>query len=240
MGRRSKLSEKSQAAIVTAILNGHYLAAAAAAAGVNRSTVHRWLERGRAERERRADGERADRRETRYLKFLETYEAAEYEPENKAVSVLFDVMSDEDNPPHARVRAAHIFLARRHPERWGNRLVETDELSESTDTTAAELVRAKVLAMAERSEEERNLMPAMNITFDEPAWPELADRDDIELLQSPISVAVLDAGMQSGKPSVTFRFTGPDGQPILIETSARLFCSTARAITARYPDLFED
>ena len=157
MGRRSKLSEKSQAAIITSILNGHYLAVAAKAAGVGRicaRTVHRWLERGRAERERRADGERADRRESRYLKFLETYEAAEYEPENKAVSVLFDVMSDEENPPHARVRAAVTSSSQDGtPNAGATGLWRWMINQKAHDDSDAEWVTAKIMAMAERVEE---------------------------------------------------------------------------------------
>jgi len=56
----------------------------------------------------------------------------------------------------------------------------------------------------------------------------------------PIQVAVLPGGMLSGRPSVGIRIDLPNGQTVIAETSARLFCTAARAIMARYPDLFED
>lgn len=55
-----------------------------------------------------------------------------------------------------------------------------------------------------------------------------------------INVAVLDKGMTSGLPSVAFGFPMPDGNFLIAETSARLFCSAARAIMAKYQDLFRD
>jgi hypothetical protein len=60
----------------------------------------------------------------------------------------------------------------------------------------------------------------------------LAEADDMEVL-------VLDHGMSSGKPSVTLHIT-LDDRHIIAQTSARLFCTAARMIMAKYPDLFED
>lgn len=76
----------------------------------------------------------------------------------------------------------------------------------------------------------------------ESAWPELAGKDIIHLANGApaIQVAVLDKGMASGRPSVAIRVDLPDGKHVVAETSARLFCMAARAITAKYPDLFED
>jgi hypothetical protein len=72
-------------------------------------------------------------------------------------------------------------------------------------------------------------------------WPDLRDKPIVHLANDapPIAVAVLDGGMASGKPSLTLRLDLPDGRTVLAETSARLFCSAARAIMAKYPDLFE-
>lgn len=57
---------------------------------------------------------------------------------------------------------------------------------------------------------------------------------------SPISVALLDRGMVSGRPSVAIRLDLPDGKSVIAQTSARLFVTAARAIMARHPDLFHD
>lgn len=63
---------------------------------------------------------------------------------------------------------------------------------------------------------------------------------------SEMEVSALDGGMNSGKPSVTIHMT-IDGvgdtasrRHIVGETSARLFCTAARMIMAKYPDLFDD
>lgn len=54
-----------------------------------------------------------------------------------------------------------------------------------------------------------------------------------------IEVLVLDHGMVGGRPSVTIHIT-MDGKHIIAQTSARLFCTAAKMIEAKYPDLFED
>lgn len=58
--------------------------------------------------------------------------------------------------------------------------------------------------------------------------------------RKPIQVIVLDGGMASGRPSVALRIDLPDGQVVIAETSARLFCSAGRAIAAAHPKLFDD
>lgn len=84
-------------------------------------------------------------------------------------------------------------------------------------------------------------MISMNIILDgDNAWPDLRGEDFIHLGQGapPIQVAVLNAGVASGRASVALRIDLPDGRTVIAETSARLFCAAARAIMARYPDLF--
>lgn len=95
-------------------------------------------------------------------------------------------------------------------------------------------------------------MPAMNIILDgDNAWPDLNLNNPhrsptppkVHHLgpdAPPIDVAVLASGMTSGRPSVMFRLNLPDGSVVLAETSARLFCIAARAVMAKFPDLFED
>ena len=84
----------------------------------------------------------------------------------------------------------------------------------------------------------------MNVVFDEPAWPDLAEKqakgDLIHLRNGEMKVAVLDAGLTSGRPSVAVRIDLPDGKSVLGETSARLFCTAGRMIAGKYPDLFVD
>jgi hypothetical protein len=81
-------------------------------------------------------------------------------------------------------------------------------------------------------------MIPFDIIFDEPSWPDLKDKAAVAQ-GDIVGVAVLNHGMQSGKPSVAFRIETKYGQTIIAQTSARLFCTGAKAIMARYPDLFE-
>ena len=63
---------------------------------------------------------------------------------------------------------------------------------------------------------------------------------------SEIEVLLLDGGMSSGHPSVTIHITLPAGvgetakseRHIVAQTSARLFCTAAKMIEARHPDLY--
>lgn len=55
----------------------------------------------------------------------------------------------------------------------------------------------------------------------------------------PVQLAVLDKGTSKGRPSVAIRLDLHDGTVIIAETTARLLCTAARAIMAKYPNLFE-
>jgi hypothetical protein len=82
----------------------------------------------------------------------------------------------------------------------------------------------------------------LTVTLDgDGCWPDLEDKigSVIHLNHGELQVAVLDNGMTSGKPSITIRVDLPD-KVVLAETSARLFCTAAKLIMAKYPDLFED
>lgn len=74
------------------------------------------------------------------------------------------------------------------------------------------------------------------------AWPDLDREKCVHIANDapPIEVCVLDAGMESSRPSVALRIDLPDGTSVIAETSARLLATAGRAIMARYPDLFID
>lgn len=85
-------------------------------------------------------------------------------------------------------------------------------------------------------------MLQLNVTLGgDGAWPDLAGKEIIHIANDapPIRVATLDHGVSSGLPSVAIRFDLPDGRTVVAETSARLFCSAALAIMARYPTLMQ-
>lgn len=86
------------------------------------------------------------------------------------------------------------------------------------------------------------MIPMTIIMKGDNAWPDLAGKDVIHLSNGapPLQVAVLDGGMQSGRPSVALRVDLPDGKVVIAETTARLLCTAAKAIMAKYPDLFVD
>lgn len=68
-------------------------------------------------------------------------------------------------------------------------------------------------------------------------WPEITK----SLIVRGIKIAILDKGMTSGLPSIMIMLgTESSGVPVVCETTARLFVSCARAIEAKYPDLFKD
>jgi hypothetical protein len=86
-------------------------------------------------------------------------------------------------------------------------------------------------------------MPHMIINLDGGgAWPDLNEKPYVYLEEDapPIQLAVFAGGMKSGLPSVAFRFDLPDGTTVVAQTSARLFCTAARSIMAKYPNLFTD
>ena len=60
------------------------------------------------------------------------------------------------------------------------------------------------------------------------------ERDKVIEADKDMSIGVLEAGMQSGKPSVSFAFELPDGRVVFAETSYALFMACAKAFAARY------
>lgn len=69
------------------------------------------------------------------------------------------------------------------------------------------------------------------------AWPDLREKGFHKGLVS--GVTILDKGMSSGRPSVAIRIELEDGSSLIAQTSARLFCTAAKAFMEKYPDLFE-
>lgn len=86
-----------------------------------------------------------------------------------------------------------------------------------------------------RFERKIGSMPVIHLTFDDPAWPELRDRELVRY-QDPISVTALPHGMESGGTSVALRLDLPDGQIVIVETSLAILAAVVRGIMARYPD----
>jgi hypothetical protein len=70
-------------------------------------------------------------------------------------------------------------------------------------------------------------------------WPDLRQKEKVYHLASgapPIQVAALEAGMTSGRPSVSIRLDLDQDTVVVAETSLRMFLAVAEALKARYGD----
>ena len=107
MGRRSKLTPEVQEKICEYVRLGATYEVAARAAGIDESTFYRW----------KALGEKA--RSGKYREFFKALRRAEAEGETHHLEVIAS-----EGPTGSK-----WILARRHPERWGDRMrheVKTD------------------------------------------------------------------------------------------------------------------
>lgn len=144
-GRPTKCSPEITARVCSYVRQGNYVEIAAAAAGVNKSTLYDWLKRGAREAALRAreDAEappqrlskkrtrelaqRAERREREepYLGFSDAVEQAMAEAEiTLSLRLAKAGMGTKDVP--AQWRADAFRLERLFPTRWGRRLTRLD------------------------------------------------------------------------------------------------------------------
>ncbi len=110
MGRPTKLTPAVSAAICESVRGGAWIETAAAAAGVDASTVHSWL--------RRAD-DKEDCGEP-FIAFSLAYKKARADAELEAISVIRGAMPKT-------WQAAAWYLERSYPERWGRRVIATEK-----------------------------------------------------------------------------------------------------------------
>lgn len=113
MAARSKFTAARRNAIIEALGRGHPLRTAAAMAGVDRSTVYDWLERG----------EKAGP-DSAYRRFYEDVERAQATVVDTALAHIRDAMPDD-------WRAAMTYLERRFPDEFTKR--ERREISGPKD-----------------------------------------------------------------------------------------------------------
>src|SRR5512140_887780 len=100
---RPKLEPALTQRLVDLIRAGNYLEVAATAAGIHRSTLHRWMRHGRAQQR------------GRYRKFLSAVEKAQAESESRDVAIIAKAASDD-------WKAAAWRLERKQPRRYGPRV----------------------------------------------------------------------------------------------------------------------
>jgi transposase len=113
-GRPTKLTPDLTKKIVGVIAAGNYLETAAAYAGLSKVTLYDWMKRGRRELERRNNGEKANRRESHYVTFLNAIEKALAQSEAGAVATITKASEDH-------WQAAAWRLERRFPNKWARR-----------------------------------------------------------------------------------------------------------------------
>lgn len=143
-GRPTKLSKEVQDKIVSAIKLGNYIETASAFAGINKSTLYDWLKRGAREEARRMNGEKADRKETKYVQFSNAIEKAMAESEVRDVGLIGQAAKEN-------WQAAAWRLERKYPDRWARRSSSLDkELARASldhRLKQAELLELKVKLM---------------------------------------------------------------------------------------------
>ena len=105
MGRNSKLTPETHTKIIGAIKAGNYLETAAAYAGIDQGTLHRWLNRGQDETET----------DPRYSEFREAVQNARAEAEARNVALIQRAANE------GTWQAAAWYLERTASIRWGRR-----------------------------------------------------------------------------------------------------------------------
>jgi transposase len=106
-GRPSKLTEDVQNRILRAVQAGNWLETASAYAGVDASTVRRWIAKGEA-----------DDAEEPYRSFCAAIKQARAEAEIRAVALIQKAAQD------GTWQASAWYLERSHPDRWGRKRLE--------------------------------------------------------------------------------------------------------------------
>jgi transposase len=124
-GRLPKLDARVEKEIVDAVRAGAFLHEAAAAAGISRSTLHRWIQRGED-----PNGEPL------YRDFRDAVTRARAQAHVAAVAVIRRAMPDD-------WKAAAFYLERRDPQNWGRRTAHDVRIEESSevDREIAELLK---------------------------------------------------------------------------------------------------
>lgn len=141
-GRPTKCTPEITARILSYVEQGNYIEIAAAAAGINKTTLYDWLKRGAREaalRDREdteVPPQRTSRRRTRQLQEREARRAAE-ESYVRFVAIIEEGMARAEIAMSVRLakaakegawRADAYRLERLYPKRWGRRSATLDSL----------------------------------------------------------------------------------------------------------------
>lgn len=133
MARPTKLTKETQERILQAVQAGNYLETAAQFAGIDGSTMRRWLQKG--------EGEGAPEP---YRTFYTALKSARASAEVRSVALIQTAASN------GTWQAAAWYLERSYPDRWGRTRVEVtgaDNAPIRVDVDS-EALEAKVRALA--------------------------------------------------------------------------------------------
>jgi len=103
-GRPTKLTPRIHTVVVESIRAGNYMEVAARAAGVDKATLYRWLEKGA-----KTSGV--------YRDFRDAIETADADSEAESVKTIVEA-------GRRNWKAAMTYLERRHPDRWRRRMTQ--------------------------------------------------------------------------------------------------------------------
>ena len=105
--------------LLNALATGHYMNRACRLAQVSVPAVHVWMNHGKAERERQAQGEKPNPKMATYLEILEAIEVAQESAAHVHMKTILEASKKGD------VRAATWYLSRTDREHYGDRTVVT-------------------------------------------------------------------------------------------------------------------
>lgn len=116
-GRKpSTLDDPKVKLLLQALTAGNYVEVSCAYAGLSVATVYQWLDKGRKEKERRANGEKADPSKTTYIELLEAIESA------RAKAVVANVAVIQQAARSGTWQAAAWWLERTSPQQFGRKV----------------------------------------------------------------------------------------------------------------------
>jgi transposase-like protein len=124
MARETKLDDLRSKRICDALRKGHSFAAAARAGGIDESTLHDWRSRGRS-------GEEP------FAEFSKRVDAADQEAEDRAVQVLQNAMTGDDQ--RLAADTAWKWLARRRPVQWAEQKGEPPPTEDEVSALVAKI-----------------------------------------------------------------------------------------------------
>lgn len=113
--RKPSVDDPKVQAIINALQGGNYIETACAYAGLAPSTVYRWLERGRDERERQESGAKSNPAEQPYLEICNAVEKA------RAQSIVANVTIIQQAARSGQWQAAAWWLERTMPQQFGRK-----------------------------------------------------------------------------------------------------------------------